>query len=103
LGEWNVPELMQRMPASLYAKWQAFDRIEPISLGWRGDHQAGVIASTMANLQRAHGRAPWKIKDFIPEFGKRQKTARDLYGEMRAWALLNGAHSGATPGKERQQ
>lgn len=52
--------------------WQAFYQISPFG-DYRGDIQAGVIASTLANTFRGKGETPRKIEDFIP-FRKNRST-----------------------------
>jgi hypothetical protein len=52
--------------------WVAFDRIEPIG-GRRADIHAGIIASVMANCNRAKNAKTFKPEDFIPKWGERLK------------------------------
>jgi hypothetical protein len=96
MGEWDVNALERRMPSSLFARWKAFDKLEPISLGWRGDYQAGIVASMLANINRDATKRPnpFLPGDFIPVFGRsrpKPKSKKDLYQNFRGWAILAGA------------
>jgi hypothetical protein len=80
------------MPARMLTEWRAFDGLEPISAGWRGDVQAGIVASTLANIYRDRGREAFEVSDFMPRFEERpRKRAEDLYAMLKTWAVLNGA------------
>jgi len=63
----TVRELLSRVSASEIAEWMAYDSLDPIGRE-RGDLQAGVIASTIANTMgggRKDGQ-PHKPVDFMP-------------------------------------
>lgn len=59
-----VSELKTRLTPLEFAEWMIFDRLEPIG-GLRGDYQAAVIASTVANVNRGKNRRALKIEDFM--------------------------------------
>lgn len=77
----------------MLTEWQAFDGIEPIDSRWRGDLNAGILASIMANLWgKRSGSEPYKPRDFMPNFEPPQpKTAEEIYQSFRMWALMSGA------------
>ncbi len=61
--------MMRQMPSSLFAKWMAFDQLEPIS-----------------------------VADFMPQFDQpkvkpKPKTSKELYNGFRDWAILSGAET----------
>ncbi len=60
----TVEELGERMSGLELQEWMAFDRLSPIGDD-RGDLQAGIIASTVANAHRSRGR-PFRPQDFMP-------------------------------------
>lgn len=55
--------------------WMAYAELEPFGEE-RGDLRAGIIASTIANVNRdpKKGR-PFKPGDFMPEFGKAKRAS----------------------------
>ena len=59
-------ELLATLTSSELSAWMAFSRIEPIGYA-RGDLQAAIIASTVANVNR---KKPLGLKDFMPDFDK---------------------------------
>lgn len=80
------------MPAAMLAEWMAYDTLDPISLGFRGDVQAGMVASTVANAVVRPKGNPFEMKDFMPKFEDvKPKDAKLLYKEIRTWAMLAGA------------
>jgi hypothetical protein len=68
-----VEELLGEISSRELTEWFAFDQVEPIG-GRRGDLQAGVVAATVANVNRAKGSREYRITDFVPEYGKREET-----------------------------
>ncbi len=86
--------MLASIPMRLFNEWQAFDRLEPISLGWRGDVQAGVVASLLANIYRDPRRKPepFRPEDFMPKFEEpKAQEPEDIYKIFRSWAILAGA------------
>jgi hypothetical protein len=87
----DVDAMLQSIPAPLFVEWQAFDLIEPISLGWRGDMQAGIIASLLANIYRDPDKKaePFEPADFIPHFEPAQpQDPEEIYAIFRSWAMM---------------
>jgi hypothetical protein len=61
-------ELLSRTTVREREEWAAYFDVEP----WgeeRADLRAGIIASTVANVNRGR-RKPFKPSDFMPEFTK---------------------------------
>ena len=71
---WNCtrPEAMARCDSLEFAEWCAFYMLDPWG-GERGDLQAGVIASTIAQVNAAKGKR-FKPADFMPKFGPPRKA-----------------------------
>jgi hypothetical protein len=61
---------MEDIPADLWDAWMAYYSIAP----WgeeRGDLQAGIVASTVANcMGRGKGQPAFNPEDFMPKFSK---------------------------------
>lgn len=72
MGEPQVDALLARLSARDFHEWMAFYQIDP----WgdqRGDVQAGVIASTLANIHRDKHATPFTPRDFM-WFTEREPT-----------------------------
>jgi len=53
-----------------FIDWQAYCLLEPFG-GDIGFLQSGIIASTIANVNRGKNKAPYKASDFMPDYSKR--------------------------------
>ncbi len=70
---------MARCNSRQFAEWQAYYQLEP----WgeeRADLRAGIIASTIANVNRGKGQRAFTPSDFMPEFNKpiRRQSQSDM-------------------------
>lgn len=94
---------MGQIPEWKFQRWTAFLNMEPQG-GARGDLQAGIIASTIANVNRRKYTPPYKAKDFMPKFGyevytlKKQQSVEELKEGLfrihkRQEAILNRSKS----------
>jgi len=61
----TVRELLLRIDAKELAEWSAYYSIEPFGT-FRSDLQAGIIASTVANCNRAKNSKTFSPDDFMP-------------------------------------
>jgi hypothetical protein len=63
----TVGRLEAEMDCAEYQRWQAFDEVEPIG-DRRGDIQAAIVASLIANVHRDRKRQPkaYTLEDFMP-------------------------------------
>lgn len=70
----TVAELEDAMTAQEFGEWQAYYGLHPFgaSGGW---FRTGVVASTIANVNRSNGSEPFCPADFIP--GKKQEEPED--------------------------
>lgn len=78
----SVREAQARISSREFGEWMALYRVEP----WgdlRGDVQAAVVASTMANAyrDRKKRRKPFAVKEFLPFEGAWEKVAEQAEGE----------------------
>lgn len=90
LGQPNVDAMLDAMPAWMLEEWAAFDAVEPVSAGYRGDVQAALISSTLANLL-AGGRRAYALDDFMLRWEPRQsnQTPDETWRLLKTWAQLN--------------
>ena len=82
----TVRELQLRMTAREFVEWGVYYQLDPWG-GERGDLQAAIVASTVANCNRTKGRA-YKLTDFMLKFGRRAKemTVDSMHAIFKVWA-----------------
>ncbi len=68
----TVEELLGVISSRELTEWIAFDQVEPFG-DRRGDLQAGVVAATVANVNRAKGARAYNVTDFVPEYGRKDE------------------------------
>lgn len=94
------------MPASELVEWEEFSDLEPWG-SYRGDLQAGVIASTIANLVRSEGREPAKPSDFLLQFERRapseEAKQKGVEAEFAAWSLFAATHNAYVKRMEQEK
>lgn len=81
--------MLRGMDAQMLAEWMAFDQVEPVSLGFRGDVQAAQIASTIANVNRdaSKRKQPYEIEDFLVRYDeKKEPKPEEVWSKVKAWA-----------------
>ena len=61
----TVAELLYTLSSEELSEWIAFHRLSPID-DQRGDLQAGLIASVIANAHRSPQSRPFTPSDFMP-------------------------------------
>ncbi len=79
--------LLAKMTSRQLAEWIAYYRMEP----WgedRADLRSGIVASTMANINRKKGASPFKPEDFMPRFDKKKETVPDTQKIREAMTRL---------------
>jgi hypothetical protein len=73
---WPVPLLRKIMTARDIAEAMAYDRINPFGEE-RADYRAGVIASTVVNVNKTCRDSFCDPSDFMPDFSKK-KESKDM-------------------------
>lgn len=73
---------MREMSSSEFTEWIAFYELEPQG-EWRADLRAGIIASTIANVNRSADSEALTPKDFMPF----ERTDEEPEVDARAEAL----------------
>jgi hypothetical protein len=87
---------MSEMSSSEFTEWMAFYELEPQG-EWRADLRAGIIASTIANVNRSADSDALTPKDFMP-FERTEEepesdeleVARDQIKRFEYLRLLHG-------------
>lgn len=88
----TVRRLLEDTTSAELTEWAAFYEMEPFGPE-RGDLQAGIVAATVANVNRdpKKQKKPYNAQDFMPKFGdggreaKSPKSADDL---RRKWETV---------------
>lgn len=88
----TVRELLNRIDSRELSEWQAFFQLEPMP-EQRADYRSGVVASVIANTNRAKKSKPFEPTDFTPDYDKApkktdqkavEKKVKDVFGTMIA-------------------
>lgn len=72
----NLSDILKLPLAELNA-WKAYYNVFPFG-DVRGDIQSGIVASTLANVNRARGTKAYGPDDFIPKYGKVKETSEEV-------------------------
>lgn len=84
------------MPASLFNEWLAYDQMDPISAGFRGDVNAAMIIAALQHIFLGKKGAS-RISDLMPRWDPLQSSEiqpsdpRLLYKKVRTMFILMGA------------
>lgn len=72
-----------------FAEWMAYSRLEPWGQD-RDDLRMGIVASTIANVNRGKNQKPFKPDDFIPDFEPETEEQAAERLIAKAMAALGG-------------
>ena len=89
-------ELLARIDSRELSEWQAYEGLDPWG-GWRGDLQAGIVASVVANtMGRRKGQPAFTPQDFLPSFeGPSPRPAQTVEEQMQMARLITDAFNRA--------
>jgi hypothetical protein len=66
-----VGELLARTSAAELTEWAVYEEMTgPLDAGHRADVHAGIVAATIANVNRGKKSKRFKPADFMPEWGR---------------------------------
>lgn len=97
----SVAECQQRISSAEFAEWIAFAQVDGPWWAERGDLQAGIVASTLANIHSRKGRR-YTARDFMPyrdASPKREQSIADMRAVMSAFTA---AHNGSVSRDRRR-
>lgn len=80
-------EMMERMSASEFYDWMVLERMEPFG-DRRADIQAGIVASTIANIHRSEKSKPYSPIDFMPRFEEPQQARQTPEQHLKMMLLF---------------
>lgn len=90
----TVGQLLATTSAQELTDWAAYEQLTgPLDLRNRGDLQAAIIASTVANAMRSKGRA-FKPKDFLPDWAPKQREPQSWQTQLALVEGINRAFGG---------
>lgn len=78
-----VRELLSRIGSDELTEWMAFYQLEPFG-DMRADLRSGVIASTIANANRAKHAQAFTPEDFMPFIDRHAKQSAELNADSRS-------------------
>lgn len=89
-----VRELLARVGADELTEWAAYEElVGPLDLGRRGDVQAGIVAATIANVNRGKRARRYKPEEFVPNYGAKS-TPQTWQDQLAIVEQLNRALGG---------
>jgi hypothetical protein len=87
----SVARCQQEVDAREFAEWMAYYNIEPFGPE-REDLRAGIVACTIANVNRGKGTRSMKPSDFVPKFGgKSRQSESEMEMRLLVWARMHNA------------
>lgn len=93
-----MKEAQSRCDAVEFAEWMAEYRLEPFG-DERGDINAAMICTLVANAMKGKGGKTYKLSDFMPEFGKVRKE-QSLQSMATAMSVFASMHNATVKGKK---
>ncbi len=72
-----VGELKRTISSREFTQWLAFYRLDPFG-GYRQDVHAGIIASTIANVNRSRKTKAFKVEDFVVGWNEPPKPKQSV-------------------------
>jgi len=81
----TVRELLARIDSRELSEWMAYYELNPFG-SVRDDLQAGIVASTIANVNRGKNDKSFTPSDFMPYMDKPQQSEGDMQAVMDALA-----------------
>ena len=81
----TVRELLARIDSRELSEWMAYYEVNPFG-SVRDDLQAGIVASTIANVNRGKNDKSFTPSDFMPYMEKPQQSEGDMQAVMNALA-----------------
>lgn len=85
----TVNELLSRIDSRELTEWMAFYSLEPWGTEAE-DVRTGIIASTVANVNRDPKKKAYKIRDFMPQWHRPEQTPEDHKRIIEMWQKLYG-------------
>jgi hypothetical protein len=92
----SVRQCQQAVDSAEFVGWQAYALLEPFGEE-RGDLRAGIVAATIANVNRGKNTRPYRPREFMPTFRPRPpepEPVQTVEEQQRILSLLALASGG---------
>jgi len=74
----SVRRAQQEISSVEFAEWQAYSALEPFGEE-RADLRSAIVACVIANSNRGSSQKAYKVKDFMPKFGRqKEQTCQEM-------------------------
>jgi len=91
----TVAELLSRISSRELSEWMAYYELEPFGEE-RADLRAGIIAATIANVNRSKKQRAFQPAQFMPKFGgEPEKETQSWQQQLAIVQMLNAALGGS--------
>ncbi len=84
--------MLNRISSRELAEWWEYYQLEPFGEE-RADLRNGIVAATIANVNRGKGKRAKKPQDFMPKFEKKQEE-QTWQQQLHIVEMLNAAYGG---------
>ena len=81
--------MLERLDSRTLAEYMALEMLEPMG-PVRGDIQAAIVASTIANCHRSKGSRPFGVRDFLPFSDDKVQSVPDMKTQLMQLVRLSG-------------
>lgn len=97
----SVARCQQEVSSAEFAEWIAFAQVDGPWWSERGDLQAAIVASTLANVHARKGRR-YTPRDFMPyrDARPREQSISDMRAVM---AAFTAAHNASVRGRDSRR
>ncbi len=97
-------QLLSELDSRELSEWMAYETVEPFG-AVRDNLHAGVVAATVANVNRAKGDKTFSPDDFLLQFGKGRSAGQEasvetMMAQMQMIAEAQNALAGPAGGGE---
>ncbi|EME5081885.1 phage tail assembly protein T [Klebsiella aerogenes] len=83
IGGRTIAEAQERMSRREFLVWLKYrDKYGPLNIMMRTEWGASLVASVLANINKAKDTAPYKISDFAPHINESPISLEDA---MNSW------------------
>jgi len=99
-----VGELLDRITSTELVAWQVYERDYGPLGPERLDHLAALVATVIAQANRGKRGRPWKVSDFLPQWGRRQRrkqTPQEQLEVIRSMVRAMGGKEVTAGGDDR--
>lgn len=91
VGRVDVRRMLSEISADDLMEWVAYNEIEPFGEA-RADLRAGIVASTIANVNRPKNSRALRPGDFMPDFTPREPQTTESMVQVLKLAIALGGN-----------